>query len=69
MCTVTNMFTVTNTITFVLMISLSLPVLFAQGMFTVWGVGLLLALLTFSLEIVVANAFAGRAPHSSENVE
>lgn len=69
MCTVTNMFIVTNTITFVLMISLSLPVLCAQGMFTVWGVGLLLALLTFSLEIVVANAFAGRAPPSSENVE
>ncbi|XP_069980674.1 probable glutamate receptor [Penaeus vannamei] len=39
------------------------------GMFTVWGVGLLLALLTFSLEFVVANAFAGRAPPSSENVE
>ncbi|XP_063586266.1 probable glutamate receptor [Penaeus indicus] len=39
------------------------------GMFTVWAVGLLLALLTFSLEIVAANAVKGRAPPSSENLE
>ncbi|XP_037784562.1 probable glutamate receptor [Penaeus monodon] len=39
------------------------------GMFTVWAVGLLLALLTFSLEIVAANVVKGRAPPSSENLE
>ncbi|XP_047470488.1 probable glutamate receptor [Penaeus chinensis] len=39
------------------------------GMFTVWAVGLLLALLTFSLEIVAANAVKGRAPPSPENLE
>lgn len=63
------MFTVAITISFVIMTTLSLPVLLAQGMFTVWAVGLLLALLTFSLEIVAANVVKGRAPPSSENLE